>query len=663
MEETKKQHNASRNNFLYITAFFALVLATWTGFLFAPKPTTIELPTAYGSYDLSDYSFEDAVYRTESAAWDSWPYQLYTPEDFANGNVRSQPRFLDKSEVMSTSHATYAIRLTLPADTYYGISMTTAEYAMRIYIDGNEIDSVGIPGSTREDTEHRSLERTYYFSPQSDTVTIIVQTANFVHDVGSGAPAFIIGSAENITARNNVDIAVSFLIVGCLMAAFLHHVGLFCLNRSRRIELIFAFCCLLLALMNKKLILMLWPNYIFSVAIRIEYVIHFLTFALLILFLECLHPKLMHKAVTRAYYALTGLYLLTLILDTTIFTRLIVGFQTASIFIIGYVFVRLAMSLRGGRLQNYLSFAGVVVLGLLGANDILYYRNIVIIPPISGQFFMAPIGMVFFTFCYSLAMSAGHAETEKAMLEAQANERQLANENAMLDHMNILKEKLMSTISHEARTPLAVLASYAGLVAMELRDKGMDEQTTADLDTIAFEAKRVANLIDSMKRMTLSSEQPQERICLDIGEVARQTAQLYMPILERSGIVLDIQLAEHLPPLLGSSAELTQVLFNLLQNARNHTESGSVAISVEHDNDSITAYITDTGTGIEPRLIPDIFERGVKGHNGGSGIGLAVCNEIVTAHGGTIQIESELGKGTKVIVVFPAYKGDYDNGQ
>jgi len=663
MDKKKKQRNTSRNDFLYITAFFALVLVTWTGFQFAPKPTTIELPPATGAYNLSDFSFEGTVYHVSSTAWESWPYQLYSPEDFANGSVAEPSQFLDKSESMSTSYATHAIRLALPANHYYGISLTTSEYAMRIYMDGHEIDSVGSPGRTREETEHRTLERTYYFSPNGDTVTILVQTANFAHEAGSGAPTIILGSAESITRRNNVDTAVSFLIAGCLIATFLHHLGLFFLNRNRKIELIFAFCCLLLALMNKKLILMLWPTYVFSVAIRIEYIIHFLTFAFLVLFLEYLHPKLMHKAVTCAYYALTGLYLLTLVLDTTIFTRLIVGFQTASIFIIGYVFVRLAMSLRGGRLQNYLSFAGVVVLGLLGANDILYHRNIVIIPPISGQFFMAPIGMVFFTFCYSLAMSIEHAETEKAMLEAQENKRQLVSENAMLDRMNILKEKLMSTISHEARTPLAVLASYAGLVAMELRDKGMDEQTTADLDTIAFEAKRVANLIDSMKRMTLSSEQPQERICLDIGEVVRQTAQLYLPILERSGIVLAIHTAEYLPPVLGSPAELTQVLFNLLQNARNHTESGSVTISVEHDDASVTAYITDTGTGIEPGLLPDIFERGVKGFDGGSGIGLAVCNEIVTAHGGTIQIESEWGKGTRVIVVFPAYRGDCDDGE
>ena len=130
------------------------------------------------------------------------------------------------------------------------------------------------PGSTKETTEHRIAERTYYFSPQGDTVEILVQTANFAHSIGNGAPGIVVGTAEKITERNHVGLAVSFLIVSCLIAAFLYHAGLFCLNRSRRIDLIFAICCLLLALMNKKLLLMLRPNYTFAIAIRLEYAIN-----------------------------------------------------------------------------------------------------------------------------------------------------------------------------------------------------------------------------------------------------------------------------------------------------------------------------------------------------------------------------------------------------
>jgi len=650
-----------RKNLLYISLFFLAVLAVWVGFSFVPQPERIDLPITHGSYDLTGYDFKDTVYCTADY-WESWPEKLYTPEDFANGLV-PESRLIERPEYKSITHATHRLRLTLPTEKTYGISMLTSEYAMRIFIDGVEVDSVGTPGDTRESTEHRSLEKTYYFTPQGNTAEIIVQTSNFVHDKGGAwPPQLTIGTEQNITRRDNANMAVSFLIVGCLMMAALYHFGLYCLNRSRKTVLIFSICCLLLALLNKKLILLFWPDYIFDVGIRIEYVLHFLTFAALVLFLEKLHPRLLHPVVARCYYILAGLYVLTtLILDTRIFTGLILYFEVVSLFIILYLLVRLAMALRNGTLQNYLSFAGVLILGLLGANDILYYRGIVLIPPVAGQFFMAPIGMVFFVFCYSLALSVEYAETERAMRDAQEKRRQLAAENAALDRVNRLKTELMTTISHEARTPLAVLASYAGLVSMELKDKGADVQTTADLDKIAFEAKRVAGLIDSMKQLTMRSEKTARRIRLDFSEIVRQTAGLYRHILERSGVALHIRIAENLPPVYGSPEELTQVVFNLLQNAKNHTLSGEVVVSAGQDGDFISTCVADTGGGIAPELLPHVFERGVSGGNS-SGLGLAICKEIVEDHGGSIEIMSKLEKGTAVVFTLPLYREDRSDG-
>ena len=650
----KRQPVNHISNIIYIALFFALVLAVWIGFLFAPKPNVVNLPKTNGAYNLAEHDFENTVYRTNSY-WESWPYALYTPADFAEG-VTVPPIFLDDAPSMYLSHATYRLYITLPPDTRYGISLMSSEYAMRIYIDGKEFDSIGTPSDTKESTEHRTLERTYYFSPEKETTEIIVHTANFIHKSGSGAPILTIGTSTNITARNDAGLVVSFLIIGCLTASFLYHVGLFCLNRSQKINLIFAICSLFLALMNKKLILFFWPNYIFSVVLRIEYAIHFLTFVSLTLFLENLHPQLLHKTVTRSYYTLSALYLLTLLLDTLIFTKLIIYFEIASILMIGYVLIRLTVNLRKKRLQNYLSFAGVLVLGITGANDILYYKNIVIVPPIDGQFFMSPVAMIFFVFCYALAMSLNHAEQEYAILKAKEKEQQLASENATLDHMNILKEKLVTTISHEVRIPLAVLSSYAGLVAMEMRDKGEDVQTTADLDTIAFEAKRVASLIDNMNHLAFSSPQTTAHIPIDLSKIVLRTAHLYTPILARSDVTLVIHVPDNLPLVLGNPAELTQVLFNLLQNAKNHTPFGSVTVSVVADNDFVTTFITDTGSGISPNIFPNIFMRGITNSAGGSGVGLAVCNEIINSHNGTIQIESEFGKGTKVTVVFPVNK-------
>lgn len=643
-------------NFFYILLFFILVLGLWLGISFVPQPECVELLETRGFYDLSESDFENTVYRTDNY-WESWPEKLYTPEDFANGAV-TEPQILPVDAYRTLQYATHKIRLKLTSGKTYGISLNSSDYSMRIFINGAETDSVGRPGATRETTVPRVQERDYYFTPVGDTTEIIVQAANFVHGKkGANPPSFIIGSYEKIARRTTANLAVSFMIVGCLLTASLYHFGLFCLNRKRKTVLIFSLCCLLLAAMNKKLIMLFFPEYNWFVAIRIEYIVHVLAFSVIILFLDQLHPRLLHKSVTRGYYSLSALYaLMTLSLDTTVFTGLLVYFEAASVLLIGYVLVRLTMALRKGTLKHWLSFAGVLVLGLLGTNDILYYRGIILVPPIAGQFFMAPAGMVFFVFCYALVLSVEYAETERAMLDAQVKEQALVAENATLDRINRLKTDLMTTISHEARTPLAVLASYSGLVSMELRDKGVDEQTAADLDKIAFEAKRVAGLIDGMKKLTLHSEESSRRTSLNLGELVSQTARLYRHIMERGGLKMEIQIEADLPPVFGSSEELTQVLFNLLQNAKNHTAIGSVCVSVKRQDDKVVVTVSDTGEGIPEELRSRVFERGVHGNGAGTGLGLAICKEVVEDHGGSIEIESKADRGTVVSFTLPVYK-------
>lgn len=423
-----------RLNVLSIVLFFALVLGVWISMSFLYQTKTVELSAANGHYDLCGYDFERTVYHAQRD-WESWPGALYTPEDFAKGKVTGPAQSLSEDAYRHIRYATHRLRLTLPPGQTYGISMLTSEYAMRLYLDGVEIDSVGTPGTTRETTEHRSLERVYYFTTQTGEVELLVQASNFVHAKGGAwPPQLYLGTAENISRHHDASLAFSFMIIGCLVAAFLYHVGLFCLNRSRKAVLLFAVSCLLLALLNKKLILMVWPGYHWQAGIRIEYAIHFLTFAVIVSFLDKLLPKLLHKWVVRGYYALCGLYLLTLLLDSTVFTGLLAYFEAVSLLLILYILIAMALRLRHGHRKEFLSFAGVLVLGLLGANDILYYRGIVLIAPVAGQFFMAPIGMVFFVFCYAMVLSVEHAQTERAMLDGGKGKRPCGTERVPGPH-------------------------------------------------------------------------------------------------------------------------------------------------------------------------------------------------------------------------------------
>lgn len=236
--------------------------------------------------------------------------------------------------------------------------------------------------------------------------------------------------------------------------------------------------------------------------------------------------------------------------------------------------------------------------------------------------------------------------------DAHQAEQKLAMENATLERVSRMKSDLMTTISHEARTPLAVLASYAGLVSLNLKRKGADLETAADLDRVVSEAQRVAELIDSMKKLTLSDGVGTSRAELDFGELIHEVAKLYKPLLERNGVSLELDIEGEFP-VYANPEELTQVVFNIVQNAKDHTEQGSVSISATKKDGCVTVSIADTGCGIEEDLLPEIFVQGVKGSKGGAGIGLAICKEIMEAHGGTISVTNH--NGAVVTLTLPEY--------
>ncbi|GHU89798.1 hypothetical protein FACS1894202_08600 [Clostridia bacterium] len=97
---------------------------------------------------------------------------------------------------------------------------------------------------------------------------------------------------------------------------------------------------------------------------------------------------------------------------------------------------------------------------------------------------------------------------------------------------------------------------------------------------------------------------------------------------------------------------IVQVLVNLCANAGRHTKNGVVAITAKRAGDFAEFAVRDNGHGIAAELLPGVFNRGVSG-NDATGLGLAICKDVIGQHGGTIEIDSELGKGTTVTFTLP----------
>ena len=142
---------------------------------------------------------------------------------------------------------------------------------------------------------------------------------------------------------------------------------------------------------------------------------------------------------------------------------------------------------------------------------------------------------------------------------------------------------------------------------------------------------------------------------LDVAEIISISAEANRSFIERRGNAFIVSIEKNLPSVMGKADEIVQVVLNILTNANNHTQNGEISLHARSLEAGVMVSIADNGTGIPAELLPRIFERGVSG-GGGTGFGLAICKSIIEAHGGTIDIKSEEGKGTTVIFSLPTHK-------
>jgi len=295
---------------------------------------------------------------------------------------------------------------------------------------------------------------------------------------------------------------------------------------------------------------------------------------------------------------------------------------------------------------------------------VLLSGNSFLIAEISGTSFIVIRVFIYFALlltCYLLERVARHVhEAESARREAEEarlKERELALDKTALERINNLKTELTRTVSHEMRTPLAVMMGFAKLTAEDVRRRNVEGAAADNLDTIAAEARRMTIMLEELSAPLLIKEFSKDRREISPDAAIRQIAGLYEVILERKNVRMTLNLPEHIPTVYANEYELIQVMFNLIRNADRHTEDGGITVGASAADKEITITVTDTGTGIDPELLPRVFERGASGETGGMGFGLAICKDIIEAHGGKIWLESEQGKGTTASFTLPVYTG------
>jgi two-component system sensor histidine kinase BaeS len=225
---------------------------------------------------------------------------------------------------------------------------------------------------------------------------------------------------------------------------------------------------------------------------------------------------------------------------------------------------------------------------------------------------------------------------------------------ARLEADEALRRALLADVSHELRTPLAVIAGN-----LEAIQDGVYPADDAHLAPILDQTRVMSRLIDDLRTLTLSEAGTltlhREPTALDL--VIAEVVRSFAVTATTGAVTLTDDTTDDLPLADVDPVRIREVLANLVANAIRHTPPGghvTVRGSVSPDGATVAIVVRDTGGGIEPDVLPHVFDRFVKGEESrGSGLGLAIARSLVEAHGGRIAVTSTVGAGATFTVDLP----------
>lgn len=237
----------------------------------------------------------------------------------------------------------------------------------------------------------------------------------------------------------------------------------------------------------------------------------------------------------------------------------------------------------------------------------------------------------------------------------------LQNTIAELERTMATRKRLLSDLAHEMNTPLTNVSAYLESLLMAEEGGGMEDTMRGEFLQVAMDEttrlRRLARDMDTIIKLD-SRRVSMERELVDLSQLVRGLAARIRPRAEQQGLDV-LEVIEDFAELVGDPMRLEQVGMNLLENALRYTNDGAITVRVARVDGGVEWDVCDTGIGIPADDLPHVMDRFYRVDSsrtratGGSGLGLSIVGKIVERHGGTIDIHSEVGRGTRVMLWFP----------
>ena len=341
---------------------------------------------------------------------------------------------------------------------------------------------------------------------------------------------------------------------------------------------------------------------------------------------------------------------------------------TSSPFLVWFVLTPLlAFMYLGSTWTARIFVFGQITLGIAGLYGIYLYRDFPVHIPVENMVVagvLSALGSniyVFMMAAYYSSVVDSQSELIKEIDRHQSTLKALTRAKDDAERANRAKSEFLAKMSHELRTPLNAVLGYSELMLEDAELDGRSEQI-ADLQKISAAGKHllamVNDILDISKieagKMVLHVEN------VDLDQLIDEVESTARPLVAKNSNSFSVERGSNLGAMRADITKLRQAIFNLLSNAAKFTQNGQIVLSVRRDGDWMEIAVTDTGIGISPEQQKVLFSNFSQASSkiaavyGGTGLGLSLSQNLCRLMGGRIDIESELGKGSRFTIRLPA---------
>ena len=560
-------------------------------------------------------------------------YPKLWKKDSANGQL-----------ISSQGYATYTLTVLLPQKRpVLAFEIPDVYCSYSFFVNGKLAAQNGHPGKTKAESIPFWSTKIVNISAQTDTLSLLLQVANFWHAKGGTYKEIIIGRSDQLALNHQRDIAFDLLLTGCLFMGGLFFLGLYLFGKHDKTILYFSLFCIVYSyrLIGTDLYVIntLFPNLNWLVSVKLEYLSLSAGVTLFGLYTWHLYPENTNRGFMRIILGFCILFsALIVVTPPYIFTQFLNTFLISCFIFTAYscyIYIQAARQKKAGSRYTLISTALMMMIFLL--INLQYFE---LLPVMKALVFACYIA---FFFLQSLGLSHRFALSfEKAEEEAKQGLK--------------VKSEFLSTMSHEIRTPLNAVI---GMTHLLLSEKPREDQKE-NLDLLYFSANNLLSIVNNILDYNKieAGKISFENIPFDLGALCRNIIRSLKSTAEENNISLQLVVDEKLiKKLVGDPTRTSQVINNLVSNAIKFTKKGWVRLSITVNSISegiatISVSVEDTGIGIEQDKQQMIFDRFTQADSstsrsfGGTGLGLAITKKILELQHTQLFLKSEMGKGS-----------------